>query len=837
MALAVALATASVLAVDSPSATLQPSVTATTIPCLATPYSAGIISTLTGSGVAGRTGTGGPATLATISHPGRISRDAADNLYVLDALSGVESSNRVSLINASTGLLTQIHALDGVPVSSSIVFDAGGDFIFGTVIGVARFSVSTGATQAIAGTGEFGSSTNNVLATLSSFRHVTDVALDGDTLFLSDYQQNRVFSMSLSSRLLLFFAGNGQGQYTGDGGSATSAGLFAPTGLLVMPSALYVAEMYNNVVRRIDRRTGIASTLVSNLYYATGISVDRAGNFIITQQEPSVIRSFNEATGLTTIAGTFHVRGFSGDGGSAGQALLNNPYNTIVTSTGDLVFNELISHVIRRVRPNFCTPTPSVTATSSAPPSGTGSSTSSATPSSSATSSGSAMSTASVSPCPAAFRRLVQTDLVGSLANDAPLTMASEGACRVACCTTAGCSGYAFAFTSCALLVNVTSSVHNNFAVSGILHSVTLPSAAATPSPAQTPLAGAGMSRPIGSATPTLSPSAPASPSLILAAVAAPSLSSGLISHITFDGDVIDRVAPQNSLRSTESGRNLVYSTGRFGRALVLDGSFGVISELTSALPSGASSRTFCAWFQYHSNSASSVFEWGGGNPIEGTVSGLFLRPDLNFYYVGGFYADLAFYYPAGFLRLNEWVHIAATYDGTKLELFQNGSLVASGPPTDGRSVRQWTTTSPTTLRLGYGFVGAIDDARIYNKVLSSGELQALLEPGTPSPTPSPSSSPYCAASLFRSLPRMDLVGTLVGTALSPGKRVALVSEHACRQACCDAPACDGFSFASIDASSFASEGLAVSSCFLYVNISQLVPSSVVSSGIYESTL
>ena len=104
------------------------------------------------------------------------------------------------------------------------------------------------------------------------------------------------------------------------------------------------------------------------------------------------------------------------------------------------------------------------------------------------------------------------------------------------------------------------------------------------------------------------------------------------------------------------------------------------------------------------------------------------------------------------------------------------------------------------------------------------------------SPTPSPSTHPYCATTLFRALPRMDLVGTLVGTALSPGTLVTVPSEAACRLACCDAPSCDGFAFTAGDAS-LAPGGSGLASCFLYANITQLIPSSIVSSGIYESTL
>ena len=102
----------------------------------------------------------------------------------------------------------------------------------------------------------------------------------------------------------------------------------------------------------------------------------------------------------------------------------------------------------------------------------------------------------------------------------------------------------------------------------------------------------------------------------------------------------------------------------------------------------------------------------------------------------------------------------------------------------------------------------------------------------TPTPSPSPSTTPYCAPALFRAFPRMDLVGSLVGTALAPGESVTLAGEPACRQACCDAAACDGYAF---EAESAKRAGLG--GCFLYVNITQLVPSSGYASGIYRSAL
>ena len=97
----------------------------------------------------------------------------------------------------------------------------------------------------------------------------------------------------------------------------------------------------------------------------------------------------------------------------------------------------------------------------------------------------------------------------------------------------------------------------------------------------------------------------------------------------------------------------------------------------------------------------------------------------------------------------------------------------------------------------------------------------------TPPPAGSPSATPLCAASDFRPLPRTDLVGALVGASLAPAAPVLVPDEPACRQACCLAPACDGYSF-DTNALFFHSQ----STCHLYVNVTQLVPNSGYTGGL-----
>ena len=110
-------------------------------------------------------------------------------------------------------------------------------------------------------------------------------------------------------------------------------------------------------------------------------------------------------------------------------------------------------------------------------------------------------------------------------------------------------------------------------------------------------------------------------------------------------------------------------------------------------------------------------------------------------------------------------------------------------------------------------------------------KITTAIQP-SPSTSASPSATPYCHPALFRGLPRTDLVGSLVGTALAPGEAALVASEVACRQACCDAPVCDGYTFAA-DLAMIS----AVAPCYLHVNVTQLIPSNGYASGMRESVL
>jgi hypothetical protein len=81
----------------------------------------------------------------------------------------------------------------------------------------------------------------------------------------------------------------------------------------------------------------------------------------------------------------------------------------------------------------------------------------------------------------------------------------------------------------------------------------------------------------------------------------------------------------------------------------------------------------------------------------------------------------------ASALPVNRWTHLAATYDGARQRLFVNGVQVASRTQTGA------IATSGSPLRIGADgargehFFGRIDEVRIYNRALSSSEVQTIM--------------------------------------------------------------------------------------------------------------
>src|SRR5947207_760126 len=178
-----------------------------------------------------------------------------------------------------------------------------------------------------------------------------------------------VFAVPASAQIIKTVAGGGSS--SGDGGPAVSAQLNAPIGVAVDNAGnLFIAEMLNARIRRVDAATQVITTVAgtgthafsvdggpatsTELYAPYGIAFDPAGNLLIADGFPFLvsagdnrIRRVDAATQImTTAAGSPGPHAcskcvtFSGDGGPATSAELNRPFGVAVDDDGHLVIGD-----------------------------------------------------------------------------------------------------------------------------------------------------------------------------------------------------------------------------------------------------------------------------------------------------------------------------------------------------------------------------------------------------------------------------------------------------------------------------------------------------------------
>ena len=275
----------------------------------------GTITTVAGNGTAAFSGDGGSATNASLNGPTGVAVDSAGVLYIAD-------TGNIRIRKVSGGTISTV---------------AGN--------GNAGFS------------GDGGPATSASLSGPSSAPH--GLALDAaGNLYLADGGNSRVRKVSAGT--ITTVAGNGQQGFSGDGGLATSASLYSPAAVLVDGAGnLYIADFGDQVVRKVSGGTitTVAGTLSiaplgdggaatgATLYGPSGLALDSAGNLYIADALDGRIREVSGGT-ITTVAGN---GGFSGDGGPALSATLNLPVNVAMDGSGALYIADTNNNRIRKV--------------------------------------------------------------------------------------------------------------------------------------------------------------------------------------------------------------------------------------------------------------------------------------------------------------------------------------------------------------------------------------------------------------------------------------------------------------------------------------------------------
>ena len=162
------------------------------------------------------------------------------------------------------------------------------------------------------------------------------------------------------------FAGNKGPGFAGDGGSVSDVQFHEVNGIVLGPDrALYVCDTKNHRIRRISAE-GVVSTLAGNgsagfsgdggpatqavLNEPYEVRFDPAGNCFTVERLNHCVRRIDGKTGtISTVAGTGGKAGFGGDGGPATAALLSEPHSITFDRAGDLYICDIRNHRVRRV--------------------------------------------------------------------------------------------------------------------------------------------------------------------------------------------------------------------------------------------------------------------------------------------------------------------------------------------------------------------------------------------------------------------------------------------------------------------------------------------------------
>src|SRR5208282_5831460 len=182
-------------------------------------------------------------------------------------------------------------------------------------------------------------------------------------LYIADFYNNRIRKVDTSGTITTV-AGTGTQGYNEDGIPATTAQLSNPAAVAVDAAGnVYIADTWNNRIRKIDA-TGTINTIAGTGFPGVlgdggpatsaqvdepeGLAVDSSGSVYIVDYGNSKIRKIDTSGTINTIAGT-GTSGFSGDGGPATAAFLNQPTGVAVDSAGSVYIEDNQNSRVRKV--------------------------------------------------------------------------------------------------------------------------------------------------------------------------------------------------------------------------------------------------------------------------------------------------------------------------------------------------------------------------------------------------------------------------------------------------------------------------------------------------------
>ncbi|MFQ5928795.1 MAG: hypothetical protein ACE5MK_03790, partial [Acidobacteriota bacterium] len=284
------------------------------------PTAKGQIVTFAGTGQAGYWGDGGPASRALLDNPFGIVRGPDGALYICD-------------------------------VKNHVIRKVSAD----------------GRISTVAGSGKPGYWGDGGPALQAGLNEPYEVRFDKKgNMYFVERLNHVVRRVDAKDQTISTVAGTGKPGFLGDGGSGTKAALHQPHSIQFDGKGdLYICDIRNHRIRRVNMRTGIISTFAGTgeqaptpdgasiegtpLNGPRAIDFDKEGNMWLALREGNAVYKLDmKARRIHHIAGTGQ-RGFTGNGGPAREATLSAPKGISIGADGNVYLADTESHSIRMI--------------------------------------------------------------------------------------------------------------------------------------------------------------------------------------------------------------------------------------------------------------------------------------------------------------------------------------------------------------------------------------------------------------------------------------------------------------------------------------------------------
>jgi hypothetical protein len=226
----------------------------------------GIITTVAGTGTAGYNGDGIAATAAQLNYPNEVAFDAAGNLFISDWL-----NQRVRKVNKVTGIIstftgTGVAGYNGDNIAATtaqingpcgIIFNNSGDIYIAEYTGhrIRKITLGTGIITTVAGTGVAGFSGDGAAAAAAQLNQPAYTSFDAaGNMYIGDDANFRVRKIAAGTGFISTIAGNGNPGYNGDGIAPTAAWLnhaYYPY-FDNNNCTMFIVDTYNHRIRKIS---------------------------------------------------------------------------------------------------------------------------------------------------------------------------------------------------------------------------------------------------------------------------------------------------------------------------------------------------------------------------------------------------------------------------------------------------------------------------------------------------------------------------------------------------------------------------------------------------------